>query len=81
MEDGTVVPDPNWVTLKGGFRTGMTYQVIYQSKNPPVAGLGFAAIRDLASTLKYDPERNCARPVRVHLRSLADGALSTPDDL
>jgi hypothetical protein len=55
MENGTVVFDPNWVTLKGGFRAGMTYEVTYQSQNPPVAGLGFAAVRDLASALKYDP--------------------------
>ena len=33
----------------------MTYQVTYESKNPPVAGLGFAAIRDLASSLKHAP--------------------------
>jgi hypothetical protein len=42
--------------LKGGFRAGMTYQITYQSQNPPVAGLGFAAIRDLASALKYNSD-------------------------
>ena len=56
VENGTVVFDPNWVTLKGGFRAGMTYQVTYESKDPPLAGLGFAAIRDLASALKYNPD-------------------------
>jgi hypothetical protein len=54
MVNGAVVSDPNWVTLKGGFRAGMTYQVTYESKDPPVAGLGFAAFRDLASAMKYD---------------------------
>jgi len=29
--------------------------VIYESQNPRVAGLGFAAIRDLTSELKYNP--------------------------
>lgn len=55
MENGRLVADKNWITLKGGFRAGMTYQVTYESQNPPVAGLGFAAIRDLASALKYKP--------------------------
>jgi hypothetical protein len=54
-ENGHVIYDPNWVSLKGGFKAGMTYQVTYESKNPPVEGLGFAAIRDLASALKHDP--------------------------
>ena len=56
VQDGKVVADPNWVTLKGGFKAGQTYEVTYQSKNPPIAGLGFAAIRDLASALKYKPD-------------------------
>jgi hypothetical protein len=50
-----VANDPNSITLKGGFRAGQTYQVTYETSNPPVAGLGFAAIRDLASAVKYDP--------------------------
>jgi Alpha/beta hydrolase domain len=54
MESGSVVEDPNWLTLKGGFKPGMTYQVTYESENPPVAGVGFAAVRDLASALKYN---------------------------
>ena len=55
MQNGQVSNDLNWVTLKGGFRAGQTYQVTYESSNPPVAGLGFAAFRDLASAAKYDP--------------------------
>jgi hypothetical protein len=56
VENGQVVSDPNWVWLKGGFKAGMTYQVFYESKNPPVAGLGFAAVRDMASAVKYSPD-------------------------
>ena len=56
MENGHIVPDPNWVTLKGGFKPGMVYQVTYQSKNPPVAGVGFAAVRDFASSVKYNSD-------------------------
>jgi hypothetical protein len=53
MKDGTFVSDPNWVTVKGGFQPGMVYQITYRSSNPPVAGVGFAAVRDLASAVKY----------------------------
>ncbi|HTA68734.1 MAG TPA: alpha/beta hydrolase domain-containing protein [Bryobacteraceae bacterium] len=56
VENGQLVNDPHWITLKGGFRAGQTYQLDYESQNPPVAGLGFAAIRDLASALKYNSD-------------------------
>jgi Alpha/beta hydrolase domain len=56
LENGQVVFDPNWLTVKGGFKAGQTYQLIYESKNPPVAGLGFAAIRDMASAIKNNPD-------------------------
>ena len=52
--DGKLVPDPNFVTLKGGFRPGLTYEVAFESQDPPVAGLGLAAVRDMASSMKYD---------------------------
>jgi len=69
LQGGKLVPDPNWVTLQrdarrsragaranqGGFQPGLTYQVNYQSQNPPVAGVGFAAVRDFASAMKYSP--------------------------
>jgi hypothetical protein len=54
MENGKVQLDPNWITMKGGFKPGMVYQLNYESKDPPVAGVGFAAVRDLASAVKYD---------------------------
>jgi hypothetical protein len=56
LEDGQVVFDPNWLTLRGGFKAGQTYQLTYESKNPPVAGLGFAAIRDMASAIKNNSD-------------------------
>jgi hypothetical protein len=54
MVDGKFVADPNWITLKGGFQPGMTYEVMYRAQNPPVSGLGLASIRDMASALKYN---------------------------
>ena len=60
--DGRVAADPNWIWVKNGLRPGQTYQLTYESKDPPVAGLGFAGIRDLASFLKNDP--NAVAPGR-----------------
>jgi hypothetical protein len=53
VENGKPVADPNFIHLKTGFRAGMTYEVAYETKNPPVAGLGMAGIRDMASHLKF----------------------------
>jgi Alpha/beta hydrolase domain len=53
---------PRWrlkgqtVTLDGGFEAGKTYQVAYRAANPPVAGLGFVAVRDFVAWLKHQPE-------------------------
>ena len=56
MENGKLVSDPNWLTVKGGIKAGQTYQLTYESKNPPVVGLGFAAIRDFASSIKNNSD-------------------------
>ncbi|HYL37041.1 MAG TPA: alpha/beta hydrolase domain-containing protein [Bryobacteraceae bacterium] len=45
--------DATHVTLEGGFDPGKIYEVIYLAKDPVVAGLGPAAVRDMASYLKY----------------------------
>ncbi|MFN7984388.1 MAG: alpha/beta hydrolase domain-containing protein [Vicinamibacterales bacterium] len=52
-EKGAAVPDPAYVTLNGGFKAGLTYELAYETQNPPVAGLGMAAIRDAASAFRY----------------------------
>ncbi len=59
----TIVPREKWtlardntVTLEGGFEPGQTYEVAYVVTNPPVAGLGFAAVRDAASWVRYAPD-------------------------
>jgi hypothetical protein len=41
--------------LAGGFRPGYLYELIYEAEGPLVQGLGFAAVRDLVSFLRYDP--------------------------
>ena len=50
----------NTVTLQGGFEAGRTYELSYNAMNPPVAGLGFAAVRDTASWIKYSPDAGSA---------------------
>src|SRR5262245_15039448 len=64
----TEVPRSAWhlsghtITLDAGFEPGKTYSVSYRAANPPVAGLGFVAIRDVASWLKHQPD--APAPVR-----------------
>lgn len=64
---GKEVPRNQWslkngrLHVDGGFEPGMTYEVFYLSESPPVAGLGYAAIRDAVAWLKHDP----GSPVKV----------------
>jgi hypothetical protein len=53
--DGRGVPTglENQVQLKGGFTPGRIYEIVYLAKDPVIAGLGPAAVRDFASFLKY----------------------------
>ena len=54
--------DPTWTSLPqvtlhlpSGFRPGYLYELLYEAKNPVVMGLGFAAVRDLVSWLRFTP--------------------------
>jgi hypothetical protein len=49
---GTLVP----IRLKvaGGLRPGYLYELVCEAEGPIVQGVGFAAVRDLVSFLKYD---------------------------
>jgi hypothetical protein len=55
----TLLPRTQWklsgnvVTVPGGFEAGRTYEVAYLSSNPPIGGLGFLAVRDFASWLRF----------------------------
>ena len=57
---GRDVPRDKWrfidsatVEVDGGMTPGRSYEVIYRSKDPGIAGLGPAAIRDFVSFLKF----------------------------
>ena len=51
--------DPCAIVYRDGFEPGRIYELTYEGVNPPLAGLGEAAVRDFASWLKN------ASPVRV----------------
>ena len=39
--------------MEDGFEPGKIYEVIYQAKDPVLAGLGPAAMRDMVSFMKH----------------------------
>lgn len=51
--DGQLVASERHIHLTGGFEPGRIYEYIYVARDPVVAGLGFAAIRDFASYVKH----------------------------
>jgi hypothetical protein len=53
---GKLTPDPHYIHLNSGFVPGKIYELVYTAKNPAVAGVGLAAVRDFLSYLKYDPQ-------------------------
>ena len=59
---GEIVPRDKWrlsgnvVTLAGGFEPGRNYEIAYRAANPPISGLGLAAVRDAATWLKHTPD-------------------------
>ena len=44
------------INLEGGFKPGNIYELVYLGEHPPVVGLGLAAVRDIASYAKHNPE-------------------------
>jgi hypothetical protein len=59
-----VVPRAAWhfdatgtrIVSESGFIPGRIYELVYVAHDPPVVGLGLAAIRDIGSYLQFDPE-------------------------
>ena len=61
---GRLEPSNRDIYLQGGFQPGKIYEYVYVVKDPVVAGLGFATIRDFASYVKHD-EDAIAPAVRI----------------
>ena len=61
-KDGTIELTPSNVDLyvKGGFKTGWIYELIYETEGSRVMGLGFLGLRDLVSFLRHGSEDSAA---------------------
>jgi hypothetical protein len=70
------VPSTTQICLNGGFDTNHIYELIYTAKNPTVLGLGFAAMRDLASFLRNDT--SSGNPLRTLFRKQSCTAFRKP---
>jgi hypothetical protein len=57
------IPRSNWkiagrvVTMPLGFEPGRNYEISYRAANPPMSGLGLAAVRDITSFAKHDAQK------------------------
>src|SRR5262249_3841619 len=58
----TITPSTEDLYLPSGFKPGHIYEFIYLAKDPLVLGLGFAAVRDLVSFLRYEVKDAAGHP-------------------
>jgi hypothetical protein len=54
LDDGRLVDDPTHIHLAGGFLPGKIYELVYRARDPVVAGIGLAVVRDVVSWARYD---------------------------
>jgi alpha/beta hydrolase family protein len=73
LEGGGGVADPTRVYVSAKFEPGKIYEVVYTAENPPVVGLGPAAIRDVVSMLKYGSADALSIPSGAIRRATAFG--------
>ena len=73
LENGQVVADRTRVYLEGGFEPHKLYDIVYTAQDPPVVGLGPAAIRDAISRLKYGAAEELSIPAGAIDRAVAFG--------
>ncbi len=53
-KDGQLVRDISALYLNGGYQPGHIYELSYEASGSGVAGLAFAALRDMASAVKHE---------------------------
>jgi len=58
VEDEQVESQPSHIHMPAGFQPGKIYELVYQTVGSQIVGLGFAAVRDMVSYLKYAPAEN-----------------------
>lgn len=61
MEEGLVPSDIN-VHMPGGFAPGYIYEIVYEGRDPLVLGLGYVAVRDFISFLRYQKMDRANQP-------------------
>jgi len=62
FEHGVLVPDPTSLSIAGGFRPGMIYELVYEVRNPRIVGLGLAAVRDAISFFRFEGTDRTGEP-------------------
>lgn len=72
-DGGTTVADLTRVYMATKFEPGKIYEVVYTAQDPPLVGLGPAAIRDVISILKYKSADTWSIPAGAIDRALAFG--------
>jgi hypothetical protein len=65
--------DGRSVRMSAGFEPNRIYEVVYRSQDPPVVGVGLAAVRDAISKLKFDGPRELSLPAGAISRAIAFG--------
>jgi hypothetical protein len=71
-EDGQYTPGTESICSAKGFEAGKIYELVYVSEKAVVVGMGLAAIRDIISYSKFDPD--CPFPTE---KGLAVGVSQT----
>ena len=73
------IPRSEWkldrgrVYLTGGFQPSKIYEVVYKAQDPPVAGVGAAAVRDAVSHLKFGSADSLSMPAGSIKRAIGFG--------
>ena len=65
-ENGNADTDLTYIHMESGFQPGKIYQLVYTAVGSRIVGLGFAAIRDFISFLKYSLQEN-GNPLAGHV--------------
>jgi hypothetical protein len=68
VEDTKLIPDACSLISRDEFKPGQIYELIYRGANPPLAGLGEAALSDFVSWLKFG---GVASPLREQPETFA----------
>src|SRR4029450_9964527 len=65
--------DGRSIRMTAGFEPKKIYEVVYRSQDPPVVGVGLAAVRGAVSKLKVDATEEVSLPKGAISRAIAFG--------